>query len=178
MPEYPKRPCAATSASGEACRSWAMRGGTLCATHLGRAHGREATLDEQTIANIAKLVSAGTFMNVALAAAGVPRRTFYEWWRRGGSDALADAPFRAMRARIEQARAEGEARNVAQIARAAAEDWRAAAWLLERSAPERWGRPEARRREPDEDATATPSTPDPFAEVDELADKRRARRRT
>jgi hypothetical protein len=59
---------------------------------------------------------------------------------------------------------------VTAIARAAAQgQWRAAAWLLERIAPERWG--------PQRLAGGTPAmagmADDPFAEVDELARRRR-----
>ncbi|MGZ4254810.1 MAG: hypothetical protein ACXVS6_22675 [Solirubrobacteraceae bacterium] len=58
---------------------------------------------------------------------------------------------------------------VARVAQAAQHNWRAAAWLLERRHPERWGR----------GAEPAPAFPggDPFAEVDELAQRRRGRPR-
>jgi hypothetical protein len=40
---------------------------------------------------------------------------------------------------VEKAQAEAEARDVAIIAKAAPDDWRAAAWRLERKAPRRYG---------------------------------------
>jgi hypothetical protein len=63
---------------------------------------------------------------------------------------------------------------VGRIAAAAAGNWRASAFLLERQHPERWG-PTARRvvRE----AATVPADDDPFAEVDELAARRRERLR-
>ena len=39
---------------------------------------------------------------------------------------------------VEKAQAESESRDVALIAKAASEDWRAAAWRLERKAPRRY----------------------------------------
>ncbi len=61
-----------------------------------------------------------------------------------------------------------EAQLAAGIARAATADWRAAAWLLERIAPERWDR--ARR-----EADPSPLPVGAWAEVDELASRRRER---
>jgi hypothetical protein len=59
---------------------------------------------------------------------------------------------------------------VASVAYGARENWRAAAWLLERQYPARWA---SRPREPEAPA---PNPQDPFAEVDELAARRRRQR--
>jgi hypothetical protein len=56
-----------------------------------------------------------------------------------------------------------EPRLLVYVARAAQTNWRAAAWILERRYPTRWGHGE---REPE-------LSPDPFAQVDELAARRR-----
>jgi hypothetical protein len=67
------------------------------------------------------------------------------------------------------AAATSEPRLLALVAREAPTNWRAAAWMLERRYPERWGlRP--RRLE---DVEPAPDPSDPFAEVDELAARRR-----
>jgi hypothetical protein len=66
-----------------------------------------------------------------------------------------------------------EERLVAQVAAGAKTNWRASAWLLERRYPERWG---PRRPQDELDPPAAAAEDDPFAEVDQLAAKRRARR--
>jgi hypothetical protein len=62
----------------------------------------------------------------------------------------------------------GEERLVRTIVETAREDWRAAAWLLERRYPERFGRPGRRAAEP-----AAFEGPDG---LDELSGRRNARR--
>jgi hypothetical protein len=47
--------------------------------------------------------------------------------------------YRKFLAAVEKAQAESESRDVALIAKAATEDWKAAAWRLERKAPRRYG---------------------------------------
>jgi hypothetical protein len=68
-----------------------------------------------------------------------------------------------------------EERLVAQVAAGAKTNWRAAAWLLERRYPERWG-PVRPQDESEPGAPVVVGADDPFQEVDQLAAKRRARR--
>jgi hypothetical protein len=121
------------------------------------------------------MLRAGNYIGVCCHAVRITRQTFALWMQRGLSDADADAPFRDFRERVEQARAEGEVRNVTHIAKAATTSWQAAAWLLERQFPERWGRPSAPQRQDVEKDEPGEAEFDPFAEVDELAERRRSR---
>jgi transposase len=142
-----------------------------------RGH-RPTKLTDESADRIVAVLRSGGYVETAAAVAGITKRTFYGWMARGdatGTKAV-DAPYRAFRERVDQARAEAESRNVAIIATAAAKDWKAAAWLLERQAPERWGRPIAR---PDDAPHVAPST-DPLdaldAQVVELAPRRAGRK--
>lgn len=72
---------------------------------------------------------AGVSLTAACAASGVNRKTVYDWRVRGKREpASAYGDFRDA---IRKARGRGEVRYVACVAKAATEDWRAAAWALE-----------------------------------------------
>jgi hypothetical protein len=62
-------------------------------------------------------------------------------------------------------RATDETRLVAIVAAESRRTWRAAAWLLERRYPERWG---PMRRRPDDELEPVADAADPFFEVDQL----------
>lgn len=92
-------------------------------------------------------------MTEAAAYAGIGQSTLYEWVNRGRAEAtrLADdpkakpdpkeAPFLELADMVEKARGEAWVRNLMLIQRAARDGtWQAAAWFMERSAPDRWGR--------------------------------------
>lgn len=179
----PQPRCEATKANGERCRGAAMAGSTLCSVHLGLAYGgRPTVLTPEVEARLCQLLAAGNYIDVACAAAGVARQTFYGWMRRGALDGTEpkDKRYRVFRAAIERARAEGEATLVTIIAKAARTNWQAAAWILERHQPERWERPSQRQRlEPADPTGAVPATDpteeDPFDQLDELAARRESR---
>lgn len=138
---------------------------------------RPSKLTPEVQTQISQLIRAGNTVEVAAAAAGIGEGTFYEWMARGDKPGAAHDSFREFRAAIEQARAESEAGMVARIAKAASNgSWQAAAWLLERRAPERWAKAAERRLLADqESADKQQVAPDPFSEADELAARRAGR---
>ncbi len=152
-----------------------MAGSELCSTHLSprRGPGRPSLLTPEVADTIVTSLRAGNYIQVACRSAGISRQAYGDWMRKG---AQKPGPYRQFRERVERALAEGEVRNVALISQAAKESWTAAAWLLERMYPERWGRVSTRLRlELGEPQTVTVEEHDPFEEVDELAEARRRR---
>ena len=148
-----------------------MWGLQVCATHAGARVGRKSRLTDELAQRMLQVIRSGGYDEAACALVGVSQQVFREWMRRGNPEGTAplDEPFRRFRAEVEKARAESEARSVAVIANAAPKNWQAAAWLLERRWPERWARV-SQRAEPEAPVTRPA---DPFAEVDELAQRRR-----
>lgn len=82
----------------------------------------------------------------AAEATGIGSSTYYRWMELGedrfeaGRLRKARSPFREFREAVTRARAEAEAINVAHVSGAAPKDWKAAAFLLERSFANRWRR--------------------------------------
>lgn len=145
----PARPadfCQGTTKAGTPCqRQNALLHG-YCPAHREqnpRPGGRILTLTPEVHEKIVGLVKAGNYMEVAAAAAGVPRSTFYDWLRLGAKDMAdgnVDTPLAELSDALQRAEAEAEARDVARIAQAGGKNWQALAWRLERKNPKRWGR--------------------------------------
>lgn len=131
---------------------------------------RPAKLTPDVQAKVAEMLRAGNHVEAAAEAAGISRATFYAWLKRAESKRAADRPYREFAAAVEQAQAEAEARLVVLISRAGAKSWQAAAWLLERQHPERWGRPSERTRDDDRSSESEAKPAPSF--LDELAARR------
>lgn len=115
---------------------------------------RPTLLSTERANQIAALIVAGNDQETAALASGVSKSAHYNWLARGRAERdrldsnpklkpkASEMPFLEYVEAIEKARAEAEARLVLRIAKAAEEPktWQAAAWLLERRDPKRWGR--------------------------------------
>lgn len=132
--------CAGTTKAGAKCRKRPLAGERFCAIHLGAPVGRPSLLTPEVHEKIVAVVKGGSLLETAAAVAGVGRRTVYDWLEQG---AAGVEPYAVFATAVAQAKAEGESRNVMLIARAGAKDWRAAAWLLQRQNPEKYGQPVA-----------------------------------
>ena len=86
---------------------------------------------------IVAMIREGNYRETASAACGITSRTFRNWMARGHE---GEEPFAALAIEVDKAEAESEALDVAQLAKAAKDDWKAAAWKLERRWQHRWGR--------------------------------------
>jgi hypothetical protein len=174
--------CGQPTANGTPCKKRCYGGTDRCWTHLAlddpdmQRPGRPGKLlTEETIGQLVAMLRMGNYVHVACRAAGISLDTYEAWLRQGRT---GEQPYAELVDRVERARAEGQARHVTLISQAAASDWHAASWLLERQHPQLWGAVSVRLRtdEPAAPETQEPTAPDdPFAEVDELAARRRHR---
>lgn len=101
---------------------------------------RPSKLTLEVTETVCGMLRAGNHLEPSARAAGISESTLHSWIERGGRTGAANAPYRDFAEAVQKARAEGEAHHVVLIARAAAKSWQAAAWLLERQYPERWGK--------------------------------------
>lgn len=110
--------------------------------------GRTSKLSDQVWARIQRSVELGNYAKTAALAAGIAETTYYKWRRRGAKDRAEGRRTRYARfdEDMEVAEARAEEHHLRQIVQAASGtrnqpgDWKAAAWLLERKHPDRFGR--------------------------------------
>lgn len=99
--------------------------------------GRPEKLTPEVADRILSAIRAGNYVETAVAFAGLRKDTFYQWLRRG-----AEQPkgiYREFSDAVKKAQAESETGQVATIRKASLEYWQAAAWILERRFPRKWG---------------------------------------
>ena len=105
-----------------------------------RRVGRPTKLTPEVQEAIVTAVLAGSYLETAAAAAGINRDTLYHWLRTGARS--NGGIQRAFSDAVKKALAESEIRLGAFVRRAAPVEWQAAAWMLERKFPDRYGRRE------------------------------------
>jgi hypothetical protein len=113
---------------------------------------------------VREALAAGAYQRDAATFAGVSVRTFYAWLARGREAAEAlergepvesvDRDLAAFLHMVEGSRVRVAVDLLTVVQDAARRDWRAAAWFLERSYPEQWG-----KREPGKPGTSDPEIP-------------------
>jgi hypothetical protein len=136
--------------------------------------GRPSILTADLRAAIEHELASGATQKTAAYRTGVPLRTLEKWIAARlvvrpapppapPPDEEQPDPAEPIPARMARA----EPGLIAAILRAAqGGSWQAAAWLLERSFPDRWGKPEGRQ---------PPQPVDAFTQIDQLAARRRGR---
>jgi hypothetical protein len=101
---------------------------------------RPSKFDAPTVSAILDAVRAGLPLRLAAEANGVTESTFHRWQRgeypRGADPALK----RQFSQELTRAKAQAAVRLTNLISTAAAEDWKAASWLLERRFPEHFAK--------------------------------------
>ncbi len=98
-------------------------------------------LTQEKIEKICARLVEGVSLEAASEAAGIHRKTLYNWLKRA-QEADASELHLQLADEVREAQALAEAHLVTVMRRAAIEgssgDWRAAAWLLARRHPDRW----------------------------------------
>lgn len=112
--------------------------------------GRKLALTVEMMREIEQILKEGNYQQTAYECVGISNEAYYSWIKRGkaaiekaldGHELTADEQLLAEFAdTVKRAIAFGKRRNVGLIAQAAIKDWHAAAWMLERTDPERYGR--------------------------------------
>jgi hypothetical protein len=89
--------------------------------------------DRQRIGRVVAALREGAPMRAALAAGPIGKSTHYEWMKRAEHDRIvgAETPYVAYALAVDEAQQAGELALVRRVAQA--DDWRGAAWILERS---------------------------------------------
>ncbi len=109
-------------------------------------------LTDRTHRIILSALGSGCYRATACEYANVSPSAFYSWLERGQLDIERglNTPHAKLVRDIEQAEAAAEVRALALIMKAAHNGaWQAAAWMLERKHPEKWGKRERLSIEPD-----------------------------
>lgn len=99
--------------------------------------GRPTKLTSELQAEIVRVLRGGAYVEDACGYVGIHKGTFYDWMERGHAGEELYADFTDA---VEKARSEAVIRNVAIVQKAADDSWQAAAWWLERTRPDQYGR--------------------------------------
>jgi transposase len=105
-------------------------------TRPKRPPGRPSKLTQKVAARIEELLVAGCSMREVATVVGLDYSTVKKWLQRGRE--AKSGEYFAFFTRVTRARERCTASLTEFIQKAAPEDWRAAAWMLERRAPKRW----------------------------------------
>ena len=109
--------------------------------------GRKSKLTPEVQERICQYVRQGLTYEIAARAAGVSETTFYRWKQRG--ERSKRGKYREFWEALKRAESEAEQVLVRRILAASNDTWQAAAWMLERRYPERWGRKDRVKHETD-----------------------------
>ena len=98
--------------------------------------GRPTDCTPEVTEIVCRELRLGLSIASACAAAGITKTSYYEYHQR----ASEGPPFSVFAAATTKARSEGTRGLEHTVRKAAVGDWRAAAWMLERKAPEDWSK--------------------------------------
>ena len=104
--------------------------------------GRPSKLTPAVHDIIVQALASGCYRETAATCAGIAVSTFYNWMERGEADIEhgKKTPYMELVEAINKAEAQAELDALEMIRKAAPKNWNAAAWMLERKNPAKWGR--------------------------------------
>ncbi len=108
-----------------------------------RKVGRPTKLNQKLIELICEAVEQGCTITAAAAAAGVYKNTLTVWSDKGARDVEAgehDTLYAQFHTRYMHSRELALAVLTKRVFEASVDEWRAAAWMLERRDPDNWSR--------------------------------------
>ena len=103
-----------------------------------RKGGRPTKLTPELQQSVIDLLRRGNYLETTALAVGVDKATIRLWLSKGKK--AKTGIYKRFYAAVRRALSEAEVLDVDTIRKAAASDWRAAAWRLEHRYPQRWGK--------------------------------------
>jgi hypothetical protein len=101
-----------------------------------RRRGRPTVYNAELVTRLCASIAQWVPLKTACRIEGIGRQTIYDWRRRAE---LGEQPYVDFAAQLDRALASVEASLLQHVQWGAMESWRAAAWLLERRFPKRYG---------------------------------------
>lgn len=105
----------------------------------GKVGAKDKRLCTETMSILIRALRAGNTKKDSCNLASISEQTFYRWLREG-EDAPIESQAYQFCESVKKSVSEARNRNVVIIQKHAANNWQAAAWYLERSDPEHWGK--------------------------------------
>ena len=104
--------------------------------------GRPTILSFELIKELYKVISAGVYTKQACNFLGISQRSYYSWMATAekDEDQGRETIYTHFMHTMKKAQDIAEIYAINEIQKAAKHTWQAAAWYLERKAPDRWGR--------------------------------------
>ena len=102
-----------------------------------KQNGRPTKLRANAIAHIVEAMEAGATYEAAATYAGITYQTYLNWMERGRAE--TSGIYFEFFGTVEQANARAQVLFAQRIQKASKDDWRAAAWMLERRYPKAYG---------------------------------------
>jgi hypothetical protein len=155
--------CGRPTHTGKPCTQYVAKGMTTCKRHVPDPPHPASKLTPEMHVGICEALASGVYRQDAARYNGIGTTTFYRWMEVGEADheAGVNSPQALLWEGVIQAEAKAKLRLSALISGAAVDDWKAAAWMLERKYPEEYGR---------RDRTEIPQAPPPTMDLTGLSD--------